>query len=249
MAIRCRGNAQRVPALTQVMKAVTKKAQKKTQKKGPHQAPALSDKLWDTWLKFIKDHAGPRMFLIVFMTGAFGLRAGEAVALKREDLQLDAQEPYVHVTGESHGAAKSPGQVYISAKNLKILRAALDQGITAKRAVNSKHGITTRKQIYKIPDEGFLFRSRAGAATKHVTYQAVYHSVTDLAPKFLEELKKNGQPNFPELAKIRPHSGRASGITTLMSAGLSLGVTMKWARHAPGSVKVHLRNGQLTHSD
>ncbi len=35
----------------------------------------------------------------------------------------------------------------------------------------------------------------------------------------------------------------------LMTAGLSLGVTMKGARHAASSVKVHLRYGQLTHSD
>jgi integrase len=213
------------------------------------QAPALSAKLWAAWLKYVLEHAGPRMYFVVFLTGAFCLRMGEALALKRQDLQLDADEPYVNVSGASVGARKSPGKVYISAKNLKIVKTAISRGITCKRQVNTRHGIRTRKETYDIPPRGFLFRSRANASQKHLSYQAAYYSIRALAPKFLANLQEEGRGNSPELANIRPHSGRATSITMLMSAGLSLGVTMKWARHAAGSVKVHLRYGQLTHSD
>jgi hypothetical protein len=169
--------------------------------------------------------------------------------LKRQDLQLDGEEPYVNVSGASEGAQKSPGKVYISAKNLKFVKAAMSKGITGKREVGSKHGVRTRKETYNIPPSGVVFRSRAGASQKHLGYQAAYHSIRALAPKFLAKLQADGWGNSPELANIRPHSGRATSITMLMTAGLSLGVTMKWARHAAGSVKVHLRYGQLTHAD
>ena len=52
-----------------------------------------------------------------------------------------------------------------------------------------------------------------------------------------------------ELAKIRPHSGRATLITELMGEGLTTAMSMKYARHAPGSVRVHLRYGRLTLRD
>jgi integrase len=223
-----------------------KKSRKKTRAK---QAPALSAKLWAAWLKYVMEKAGPRMYFVVFLTGAFCLRMGEALALKRQDLQLDGEEPFVNVSGATAGAQKSPGKVYISAKNLKTIKAAIAKGITCKREVNSRHGVKMRKESYAIPPSGFLFRSRANASQKHLSYQAAYHSISALAPKFLAKLQAEGWGNSPELALIRPHSGRATSITMLMTAGLSLGVTMKWARHAAGSVKVHLRYGQLTHSD
>ena len=52
-----------------------------------------------------------------------------------------------------------------------------------------------------------------------------------------------------ELAKIRPHSGRATLITELMGEGLTTAMSMKFARHGPGSVRVHLRYGLLTLRD
>jgi integrase len=228
------------------MPAGKRRVRRKTRAK---QAPALSAKLWAAWLKYVLEKAGPRMYFVVFLTGAFCLRMGEALALKRQDLQLDGDEPYVNISGASVGAQKSPGKVYISAKNIKIVKSAISKGITCKREVNSRHGIRTRKETYNIPSKGFLFRSRANASQKHLGYQAAYYSIRALAPKFFAKLQAEGRGNFPELANIRPHSGRATSITMLMTAGLSLGVTMKWARHAAGSVKVHLRYGQLTHSD
>ena len=69
--------------------------------KAKKQAPALSVKQWSAWLQFVRESAGPRMYFVVFLTGAFCLRMGEALALKREDLQLDAEDPFIHVKGVS----------------------------------------------------------------------------------------------------------------------------------------------------
>ena len=90
------------------MPAGKRKVRKKVRAK---QAPALSAKLWAAWLKYVLEKAGPRMFFVVFLTGAFCLRMGEALALKRQDLQLDGDDPYVNVSGASVGAQKSPGKV------------------------------------------------------------------------------------------------------------------------------------------
>ena len=52
-----------------------------------------------------------------------------------------------------------------------------------------------------------------------------------------------------EIAKLRPHSGRATRITELMGEGLTTALSMKYARHAPSSYKVHLKYGRLTLQD
>ena len=54
---------------------------------------------------------------------------------------------------------------------------------------------------------------------------------------------------MPEVARLRPHSGRATLITELMGEGMTVALSMKYARHAPGSQKVHLRYGQLSLAD
>ena len=37
------------------------------------QAPALPLKMWKEWLNLLLVTAGPKMFFVVFLTGAFGL--------------------------------------------------------------------------------------------------------------------------------------------------------------------------------
>ena len=51
------------------------------------------------------------------------------------------------------------------------------------------------------------------------------------------------------MTKLRPHSGRATLITELMGEGMVTAMSMKYARHAPGSFKVHLGYSRLTLSD
>ena len=218
------------------------------------QAPALSRALWDEWLQWLLKSRGPRMMVVVKLTGCFGLRAGEAVALKREDIVLHGGVPKICVTGETAGARKSPGEVYIRLKDLGFVKLLLTKGITGKHIRGHKHGkrqsgggrrrTIEKFETYRAPKTGYLFTARKNAAQKHLSYHAVYLAVRQEAPKFFEHLKKEGRL-VPEVAKLRPHSGRAQLITELMGDGLSTAMSMKYARHAVGSVKVHLKYSRL----
>ena len=82
-----------------------------------------------------------------------------------------------------------------------------------------------------------------------MTYHAVYKHVKGQARAFAKHLKAKGHPVGPELSKLRPHSGRATLITQLMGEGMCTAMSMKYARHAPESFKVHLKYGRLTLDD
>ena len=86
------------------------KVGKTDKKKKLGQAPALPLGLWKEWLQWLKQTAGPRIYAVVFLTGAFGLRCGEAVTLRREEMAVDAAIPKITITGETRGAKKSPGE-------------------------------------------------------------------------------------------------------------------------------------------
>ena len=99
------------------------------------------------------------------------------------------------------------------------------------------------------PAQGYLFKARAGATTGHLNCMAVYHQNKELAPQFLQNLQETGAKHDSRISELTPHSGRASFITHLMAQGHNLRMSMQQARHAPGSVKVHLRYGQLALTD
>lgn len=216
------------------------------------QAMALTPGHWRLWLDWVKEHCGPKVWFVLFLTGALGLRCGEAVALKRQDVVLEGTVPKVRVTGDVKGARKSPGDVYIRKQHLKIMKEVLKNGITTMVTKRHKHGTGKLKTIitkahFKVPEEGFIFKGAGKAG--HMTYHAVYQHVVRQAPNFVKHLDTLGKPVSNGGAKLRPHSGRATLITELMGEGLALSMSMKYARHAPGSLKVHLKYGQLTLSD
>ena len=80
----------------------------------------------------IPDTAGPKIFFVVFLTGAFGLRCGEALALNREDINLEATIPKLVITGDSAGARKSPGDVCARVQHLKIMKKWSQHGSAKK---------------------------------------------------------------------------------------------------------------------
>ena len=225
-----------------------------TKGKSLGQAPALPLKMWREWLNWLRETAGPKIFFVVFLTGAFGLRCGEAVALKREDINLEAVIPKLVVAGESAGARKSPGAVYVRAQHVKVMKKWLREGIPNTRTKKHKHGKGKGKTIcvdetYVIPRKGYLFPSRRKAIRPFLHYHAVYDHVRRQAPKFLAHLQKTQRQWGTEIARLRPHSGRATLITELMGEGLTTALSMKYARHAPSSYKVHLKYGRLTLQD
>lgn len=218
------------------------------------QAPALTIPQWKLWLQWLKDHAGPRVYLAIMFTGAFGLRCTEALALKREDICLNTSVPKLTITGHTPGAQKSPGDVYIRKQHLGQMRNLMKHGVECLRTRGHKHGKGARKTItfkqrWQVPKAGYIFRSRSKASKGHLHYQAVYTAVKREAPKFAKHLASLGTPVPPEAATLRPHSGRATLITELMGEGMVTSLSMKYARHAPGSFKVHLRYGRLTLDD
>lgn len=192
--------------------------------------------------------------MVIMMTGAFGLRCGEALALRREDVCLDTAIPKLTITGHTPGARKSPGDVYIRKQHLFLMRRMFKTGVTVRRTRGHKHGKGVRKTIahevhWNIPKAGHIFGSRAKASKQHLHYQAVYNAVKREAPKFAKYLAAQGKPVPPEVAKLRPHSGRATLITELMGEGMATALSMKYARHAPDSYKVHLKYGRLSLDD
>lgn len=197
----------------------------------------------------MKGNSSVRTSVVLAFTGNFGLRCSEALALKVEDVSLQAEVPRLTITGDTLGARKSPGDVYIRKRHMEWLRALFSEGESVSRTRRHKHGKTTYEDSYKPPKTGYLFPSRQNATHGHLHYQAIYIQVKKFAPKFLESLKKEGNKWTAEIARLRPHSGRATLITELMGEGMSTSLSMKYARHAPGSVKVHLKYGRLTLSD
>jgi len=233
-----------------------KKTDQKTSKEGKTlgQAPALPLTMWKEWLKWILSTASPKIFFVIFLTGAFGLRCGEALALKRKDINLEAMIPKLIISGDSKGAKKCLQDVYIRKQHINIMKKWFRGGITCTRQKKHKHGKGKKKMIsiketYVIPKTGHIFRSRTKATHPFLHYHAVYDHVRREAPKFLKHLQKNQKQWGPEVAKLRPHSGRATLITELMREGLTTALSMKYARHAPSSFKVHLKYGRLTLQD
>ena len=218
------------------------------------QAPALSRGLWKEWLEWLKMKCGPRIYMVVMTTQIFGLRCGEAVTLKAEDLQVQHEIPRVRVSGDTVGGRKSPGDVYIRKQHIRLIKDIVKNGIKVTRKKKHKHGKGKSKLIdvtttFKLPEKGYLFKSRRNAQRGHLHYHAVWAAVRKEAPKFLEHLKRQGKAWGPEIARLRPHSGRATLITELMGEGMTTAMSMKYARHAPGSLKVHLKYSRLTLED
>ena len=122
------------------------------------------------------------MFFASWLTGALGLRCGEAVALRREDFGLDAEEPYVCAAGHTVGAKKSPGYIYVSRSNWRFLQQTLAKGLSTTRPLGTKHGTRTREEEYMPPAKGYLFGARTGATRPHLNYIAVYYKIKEPAP-------------------------------------------------------------------
>ena len=69
----------------------SKKAKK--DKKAMGQAPALTTRDWNRWVKFVLENHTTQMAVLIEFTGLFALRCGEACALKTSDLMLQANPP------------------------------------------------------------------------------------------------------------------------------------------------------------
>ena len=179
---------------------------------------------------------------------------GEALCLKREEIDLDKAIPTVTVSGEVKGGQKSPGEVYVRKQHFKTLKQCLDNGVHSVRRRKRKHGKGLAKTIdfedhFDIPSKGFLFTSRKNAKQPHLHYQAMYAHIRKQCTPFIQTMTKQGIPWCKEWSKLRGHSGRATLITQLMGEGMPIALSMKYARHAPGSYRIHLKCCRHTLAD
>ena len=222
-------------------------APKRKPKKTLGQAVALTFEDWNAWTQFILKERGPRMYVLIMLTGMFALRAGEAAMLKRSDLMMDMTPPRLNIPKEK-GRGKSPGQVPIMPEQLQLLRTWIDQGVTSvRRKMLNQNGAKDVRETYKIPEKGRLFAAKKKYKKKkvkrdHLSYHAVWDAVHTCARKFCTA--------YPSAAakweQLRTHSGRATKITLMMGEGIALSMSMEYARHAKNSIKTHLGYGRLT---
>ena len=71
----------------------------------------MSRKAWEAWLEFVKMRARLAIYFCLFLTGALGLRCGEALVADGEDFALESETPNMKVTDKAPGGQKSPGVV------------------------------------------------------------------------------------------------------------------------------------------
>ena len=128
------------------------------------QAPALNAQQWKLWLEWLKERAGPRVWLAVFLTGALGLRCSEALTSKRENIQLDGATPKITIDGQVPGARKSPGEVYVRKQHVDTLRQALRAGVCVQRVRGHKYGKGLQKNISYSKDGRHLREATSSSA-------------------------------------------------------------------------------------
>ena len=148
---------------------ISDKPKTKAAKTKGKQAPALTVRQFSLWLEWLRDHCGPRVYLAVLFTGAFGLRCSESLALKRADICLDAAIPKIRITGETPGARKSPGDVYVRKHHMKLTRSFLKDGIGTQRTVRHKHGQGAKGLIKKRSTSRFLLRALSSKAGRKLS--------------------------------------------------------------------------------
>ena len=85
--------------MDKVIKGCLKKTKKKASPKGKAlgQAPALPMRLWAEWLKWILLTCGSKIFFVIFLTGALGLRCGEALCIKTTFMTFSSQSTLTHL--------------------------------------------------------------------------------------------------------------------------------------------------------
>jgi hypothetical protein len=103
------------------------------------------------------------------------------------------------ITGESAGAQKSPGDVYVRKQHLQLLRSVLKNGVVTKRTRGHKHGKGPRKVIsfskkWMVPETGCIFGARKKATQGHLHYNGIYAHVRREAPRCAKAPKDAGRP-------------------------------------------------------
>ena len=173
------------------------------------QANPLHGKTWDAWLEHVKQHAGPKYYLALYLTQALCVRISQSLMLRAED--FDWRTPRVYIRKfKGQRAVWKP----ILPSVLKVLK-----GIRKNRLRN-KAGET-----WAWTSKGWLFPSRRNAKRPHTSKDTVCHIVAKVRQTFVKK-----HPSLKNAKTIRTHSGRRHCISRLSAEGLSSEVGMVWAQ-------------------
>ena len=120
---------------------------------------SLTIKMWTEWVKFVGTKCGPRIAAVFDFSYRFGLRASEVLRLKKDDIFLAVDTPYICVksTQASLGA------------HSQWLQDVLKHGYRVQRMRRHKYV----EECFEIEEDGYTFKSRTGAKNKHLHYLAI----------------------------------------------------------------------------
>ena len=99
-------------------------------------------------------------------------------------------------------------------------------------SVNTKHGIRKRPDAFHVPRQGYIFKARKKSGAQHMSYHAVWAAVTKCAKSLDTKYPQNG-----------------SKTTTMLGESVPIHLSMKIARHADGSLQLHLDYARHANAD
>ena len=198
------------------------------------QALALSTKDWALRLKFVLEQHSAKLHVLLILAGMLALRVGEACKLKRGDFRLSFDIPVLNVSG-----GRSPGIVPIQPEERAKLSKFMKAGVKSERSIKNQYGSTIIPGLYVSPSKGILFPSPRNDSDLFGV-RGVTKAVKIQSGQFDKKYSCN------DFQRIRSHSGRAICFALMMGEGVPFPLSMKFARHAQGSLKIHLGYGRLT---
>ena len=177
-------------------------------------AHSLPGTRWTLWLEFMKEHAGGKYWLLLYLTSALCLRVTQVTRLKTSDFQFKKGKVWVGKFKRHPGVFKP------------LLPSVLQVIKKVKRS-----GVKSTWNKYVWPRDGFLFPSRRGSQVPHMTKDTVGACIRKHRQAFVQKYKRQ----FPDLSDgqakaIRSHSGRRHCVSKMSSADLSPNVIMGFAQ-------------------
>ena len=183
-------------------------------KKKLGKAHSLPGERWLDWLNYMKDHAGAKYFLVLYLTCALCVRATQAARLTCADFHFKKGRVWVARFKKHPGTFKT-----LLPSVLRFLKEVKRKGI--KSAAGS----------FKWPKDGFLFPSRKKAKAKHMSKDVLGATIRRHRTNFLKAFRRK-YPDLedPEGKTIRSHSGRRHCISKMVAHDMSPNVIMGFAQ-------------------
>ena len=174
-------------------------------------ANSLLGECWKDWLAFVKQHSGPTMYLVLYLTQGLCLRITQAAQLKNEDVDLKRSRVWV-APFKKHTGVFKPIPASVKKTLVKI----------------KTNGLRGNRKTYEWPSRGYLFPASKGNKA-HLGKDVLARNIRAVRGPFVKQFARkwlqlsDGKP-------IRSHSGRRHAISTLSNEGLADTVIMAWSQ-------------------